>query len=107
MLPTLHPKERAFFVLTEKKTGNYIQLAGARKRLTVEARIKNKKSFQHYRFGRAQKDAEKTYINCKVGPINVIKSQALTLQEATIIFKVFFTSGSLCNEFKLEDISET
>ncbi|MFW6254033.1 MAG: hypothetical protein ACOC41_03795 [Chitinivibrionales bacterium] len=105
LLDTLHPKHRAFFSLTELYTGCYVQVAGARLRLTVEARKFQSKNFRHYVFGVFPRDERGAYINCRVGPITIYKSQMLVLNDAKKIFLHFLRSGELVDGFDLQDVT--
>jgi hypothetical protein len=62
LLSYLDPKVRSFAIF-EKDDRNYIQCAGAKRGLTVEARLYAKRGkFTHYRFGRGEPVGKKATI---------------------------------------------
>ncbi|MDG5816843.1 hypothetical protein QA601_17230 [Chitinispirillales bacterium ANBcel5] len=105
LLDTLHPKSRCFFSLTEIHTGSYVQVAGARLRLTVEARQYAQNGFRHYVMGDYPRKEDSAYINCRVGPIYVLQSQMLVLDDARRIFVQFLNNAKLIEGFDLQDVT--
>ncbi len=105
LLDTLHPKERCFFSLTDTRTGSYVQVAGARRRLTVEARQCTRTGFTHSVLGRRPRNAKGAHINCRVGPIHLVRSQVLTLDDAKRVFRQFLETGGIPPGYELEDVS--
>ncbi|ALN18604.1 hypothetical protein [Ectopseudomonas mendocina] len=89
------------------KNGSYIQCAGGKKSLVVEARIFNESgSFKHYRFGNTEKSGAHAIIECNCGPITVDKSQVLTMRDARLIIKQFVESnGMALGEYHASDIT--
>lgn len=107
-LSSLDPWSQGFFILSRVDTGEFVQLAGSRGRLTVEAKIHsdNKKVLRHYRLGIGVQKGEQTLIRCVVGPIRVRTDQVLKLESALPIFETFFESGRLPGDYKLDLIEE-
>ncbi|KMQ52237.1 hypothetical protein CHISP_0918 [Chitinispirillum alkaliphilum] len=105
LLNTLHPKRRCFFSLTELLTGSYVQVAGAPLRLTVEARQYRQNGFRHYVMGDYPRKEDSAYINCRVGPIYILQSQMLILEDARRIFVQFLSNAELIEGFDLQDVT--
>ncbi|MFP4164630.1 MAG: hypothetical protein ACLFQB_08720 [Chitinispirillaceae bacterium] len=105
LLDTLHPTDRCFFSLAEVSTGSYVQAAGARLRLTVEARLCEKGGFRHYVLGTNPRNERTAYINCRVGPIHVMQSQMLVLDDARKIFARFLKRAELIKSYDLQDVT--
>ena len=103
VVSNLHPKDRCFFSLTDVDTGSFVQLAGARLRLTVEGRVFSEAGFRHFVFGKPERNDKEAYINCKAGPIHVVQSQVLTLDDGKAIFLYFYKNGRLHNEYELQE----
>ena len=89
------------------KDGSYVQCAGGKTKLTVEARIiKQGGNFKHFRFGKDQLSGRETVIECNCGPIAVDETQALKMKDARLIIKHFVeASGELLSEYEAQDIS--
>lgn len=106
-LSELDPEECSFVVF-DKPDGNYIQCAGAKRGLTVEARVyQTPKKFTHYRFGQGEPTGKKAVIQCSCGPIEVDESQLLQLHDARILMKRFLEEGSFSDQYVATDISKT
>ena len=88
--------------------GSYIQCAGGKKRLTVEARtITTDKNFEHYRFGKSELVNNMESIECNCGPIEVDLSQVLSMKDARIIIREFIENDKkLSNKYIATDITE-
>jgi hypothetical protein len=105
VLDMLHPRDRCFFSLTDTETGSYVQAAGARIRLTVEARQCADEGFTHSVLGRLPRDPGAACINCRVGPITLARSQVLTLEDAKQVFLHFLATGELAQSYEIEDVT--
>ncbi len=95
----------AIFTLDD---GSYIQCAGGKKRLTVEARIIiEDKKFKHYRFGKSELKNDKGIIECNCGPIKVDLTQVLTMKDARILIREFVENNKkLSEKYIATDITE-
>lgn len=101
----LHPVERCFYTLSRSNEESYVQFAGARRRLTVEARIyRDNGEFKHFRLGRIDGEEGRAYINCRIGPIHLSKHQVMNLKEATEIFRRFYEGEDFFEGFTSEEI---
>lgn len=89
------------------RNGSYVQCAGGKKSLVVEARVLNENgSFKHYRLGSAEKTGVNVIIECNCGPITVDKSQVLTMRDARIIIKQFVeNNGLVLGSYHASDIT--
>jgi hypothetical protein len=87
--------------------GSYIQCAGGKKRLVIEARVVNKNgSFNHYRFGANNPTGQPLTIECNCGPITVDESEALTMRDARLIIRHFVeNNGELLGKYNATDIT--
>jgi hypothetical protein len=90
------------------ESGSYVQCAGAKTRLTVEARIvKPNGNFVHYVFGLGDRSGKIEEIECSVGPISVDATQVLTLRDGRKIIRHFVESGGELPEgYDVQDVSE-
>lgn len=94
-LSFLDPIKHSFIILS-LPNGNYVQCAGSKQELTVEARIfSSDNSHSHYRSGKGSLSRQEAVIRCNVGPIFIDASQVLTLQEAEQIMRHFVETGGL------------
>jgi hypothetical protein len=105
LLSYLHPDKRAFAAFT-LAGGGYVQCAGAKRRLTVEARIYVQPDrFAHYVFGRGALTGAHTHIECAVGPIEVDTSQVLEMRSARRIMRHFIETRSLHPDYTATDVT--
>lgn len=104
-ISSLHPKDRCYFSLNNVDTRSYVQLAGARLRLTVESRVYSEKSFRHFVFGRPERNDKEAYINCRIGSIHLVRSQVLTIDDGRSIFLHFYKNGILPNQYELQELT--
>jgi hypothetical protein len=87
--------------------GSYVQCAGGKTELTVEARvIEQGGSFKHFRFGKGKLSGRQVEIECSCGPIKVDETQALKMKDARLIVRHFVESnGELLSGYEAQDIS--
>lgn len=97
------------FTIFTLEDGCYIQCAGGKKRLTVEARIViEDKDFKHYRFGKGGLVNNNEIIECNCGPIKVDLTQILTIKDARILIREFIENNkNLSEKYIATDITET
>lgn len=88
--------------------GSYIQCAGGKKQLVVEARVISENgSFNHYRFGLGNSSGKPQTIECNCGPITVDESEALTMRDARLIIRHFVENkGELLGKYNTTDITK-
>ena len=90
-LAKIHHLHRSFFTLSREQDGSYVQCAGSKKRLTIEARTYSSKTvFTHIVFGRGETSKTKVLIACDCGPLSVFAHEVLTLEDAILVFTAFF-----------------
>jgi len=87
--------------------GSFVQCAGGKTRLTIEARIIGENdTFQHYRFGKGPLTGQQAEIECNCGPILVDRSQVLKMRDARLIIRHFVeTSGGLLPGYEAQEVS--
>jgi hypothetical protein len=85
--------------------GSYIQCAGAKTRLTVEARLISPRGDLHVVFGKGARTGIKEIIACSVGPITVDSSQILQMRDARKLIRHFVERQLLLDSYVAEDIS--
>lgn len=107
LLSYLGPKVSQFAVF-EKPDSSYVQCAGAKRRLTVEARVYNSDGgFVHMVFGRGNLIGNRERIVCDDGPIFVDESQVLQMRHARLIIRPFLEQGVFPEQFEKTDVTDT
>lgn len=107
LLSYLNTKGRSF-VCFQKEDGSYVQCAGSKRRLTVEARIYNEdKSFKHLVFGKGQLKNEKEKVDTTDYHVLVDSSQVLQMRHARLIMKPWLEGEEFPSEFEVTDMTET
>ena len=102
-LSALHPTRMSFMSLTAGD-GSYVQVAGAKLRLTIEARrVQADGSFRHVVLGRPSGPTEEISINYIGGPVTVLRREVLSLTDATLVCRTFFESHTLPVAYVLRD----
>ncbi len=104
LIRNLHPKENAYVILSDSD-GSYVQVAGARLRLTVEFRERSKLGFIHWVLGSGDISDDLDSINCSVGPIEILKHERLCLDDAIRAFGSFLERGTVPASFTRRDDS--
>ena len=105
LLSYLGPKFSDFAVF-EKPDHSYVQCAGAKRRLTVEARVFNPNgSFTHFVLGRGEPSNESELIECSEGAIEVDATQVLQLKHARQIMRKFLEDGEFPTDFVATDVT--
>lgn len=94
------------FTVFTISNGSFVQCAGGKTKLTVEAKIVNPNGHaKHYRFGKGALAGGKTQIECNCGPITVDSSQVLNMKDARLIIRHFVeTSGELLEQYEAQEI---
>lgn len=109
-LDALDPKLRSFVILSSP-SGDYVQTAGARDRLTIEYRRNAGQgpaaSFRHYVLGRTDGGDGLAEIQCSCGPLTVQENEVLNLDDAKRVFRHFYDIGSVPDDFALRDMTAT
>jgi len=105
LLGCLAPERRPAAVFT-RSDGSYVQCAGSKTRLTVEARRLLPDGFQHLVFGRGPKTGTQETVECGVGPIECDSSQVLTMRDARLIIRTFLEQGVLDSRYAAEDVTQ-
>lgn len=59
----------------------------------------------HYVLGAFPRNERKAYINCRVGPITVLKSQVMVLEDARKVFAHFLNNAELIQTLDLQDVT--
>jgi hypothetical protein len=104
---TLHmlgPRGPAFVVLGSSDE-SYVQTAGDRRRLTIEFRQQNVGSYAHYALGRAPLSEAFDRIEYRHGSIKVRTSEVLDLEDALRVFRCFYASGTVPQEYFRHDVT--
>ena len=104
-LLAIHPKTRSFFVLSGRKS--YVQVAGARLRLTIEYRVRKLFSHDHFRVGREPLSGEELSLNYSGGAITVRKSEVLTLEDCLAVFRSFYESEQVPGGYHLRRLDDS
>jgi hypothetical protein len=105
LLSYLDPLKRSYatFGLAD---GSYVQCAGSKTRLTVEARlIEPGGRFHHFVFGRGHPTGVSTEIACAVGPITVDETQVLRMRDARQIIRTFVEQRAFHPRYHAQDVS--
>lgn len=89
------------------KNGSYVQCAGGKRSLVVEARVLNENgSFNHYRFGNGEQSGVQETIECNCGPITADKTQVLAMRDARFIIRHFVeNNGNILGKYHASDIT--
>ncbi len=95
------------FACFEKEDGSYVQCAGGKRRLTVEARIYGEgKSFKHLVFGKGKLKNEEEKVETTDYHVSVDSSQVLQMRHARLIMKPWLEGEEFPPEFKVTDMTE-
>jgi|688.fasta_scaffold17677_8 hypothetical protein len=106
LLSYLNTKGRSFAIFT-KNNGSYVQCAGSKTRLTVEARIYvNEQQFQHFVFGSGPIQNQVDAIATTEYQITVDKSQILRMRDARLIMKPWLEGNDFPAKYTLTNITE-
>jgi hypothetical protein len=106
LLTYLDP-DRASFACFTLPDGSYVQCAGSKRRLTVEARLyEANRQFKHYRFGKGQLLGREERIDCNIGPIHVDRTQILQLRDARTIIKLFIEERRLHPNYVIVELND-
>ncbi|UTW49281.1 hypothetical protein [Bacterioplanoides sp. SCSIO 12839] len=95
------------FTVFTIKNGSYVQCAGGKKRLVVEARVfESSGGYKHYRFGKGQSVGDDEVVECNCGPITTDASQVLTMKDARLIIRHFVeNNGEIISKYYANDIT--
>jgi hypothetical protein len=93
-------------MILEIESGDYIQCAGIKKRLTVETRRYNAdKQFRHMVWGKGSLTGFPEQIECAEGNIEVDRSQVLTMRDARLLIAAFLEGDEVPIRYQRTDIS--
>ena len=102
------------FLILENSKGDYLQCAGNSDAITVELRIYHDyklKKFEHFRIGKEKDtnpfDTNWKQIMCKIGPIEVYHNEILNKQDVSNLYKDFFTTCQISENWSKRNISKT
>jgi len=104
-LNRIDPFSFPYVVLTNENE-DYIQCAGSREEMAIEARFYNNGTFKHFVLGRELMSKVWAKIECKVGPIDVLSHEVMDLNDAIILFKSFFLSGDIPQNYNKRNITK-
>jgi len=85
--------------------GSYIQCAGSKTRLTIEARLIRASGFHHVVFGRGPLIGTTELISCSVGPISVDASQILQMRDARKLIRHFVEHRQFLDSYATTDVT--
>ena len=103
-LEHITPRRPSVFILT-RPDGSFVQTAGSKIRLTVEARYMRPEGFRHLIVGVEEEDKEMTHVAYSCGTLIVQKSELLKLRDAQIIFKAFLRTGQIPMPYVVRDVT--
>lgn len=104
ILNQIDPFSFPYVVLTNENK-DYIQCAGSKNAMAIEARFYNNGTFKHFVLGRELMSKVWDRIECKVGPIDVLSHEVMDLNNAIILFKSFFLTGSIPQNYNKRNIT--
>ena len=100
----------SFLILSAVNGNDHLQCVGNKIGLTVEYREYLNNSFKHFRLGngtgRSPLLNEWFQLECKVGPISILKEELLNAQEVLSIFRSYFQAGLLPTEYVKRNITK-
>lgn len=98
-LKEINPSIKSFFIL-ENESGDLIQCAGTKLRLTIEYKHSNIIS----KLGIEKDNKELISINYSAGPITVQRNEVLTVSDAIKTFESFYKTGKIPNGYILRQL---
>lgn len=105
LLSYLKPDGQSFAAFT-LSDGSYVQCAGRKTRLTVEARVvASRAKFRHYVFGKGAPTGETESIACAIGPIEVDRTQLLAMRDARLLIREFVERRRLHDSYYAQDVT--
>ncbi|MFT5121495.1 MAG: hypothetical protein ACI97B_000119, partial [Verrucomicrobiales bacterium] len=105
LLSGLNVKGRSFIIF-EKEYGDYVQCAGSKKAMTIEARSYNKDgTFRHVVFGFRELDGDEVEIPGNERNHHTDASQVLTLKDARSILQPWLAGYAFPTRFVQTDIT--
>ena len=94
------------FACFERPDGSYLQCAGSKTRLTVEARLfDSPDSFRHFVFGKGDLTNETDFIQTTDFEITVDTSQILKMRDARLIFRPWLMDQGFPDGFTMTDVT--
>ena len=103
-LEHITPRGPSVFILT-RADGSFVQTAGSRIRLSVEARYVRPEGFRHLIVGVEDEDTELTTVVYSCGSLDVQKCEVLRLRDAQIIFDGFLRTGQIPAPYIVRDVT--
>lgn len=105
LLSYLNTNGRSYAIFS-KPDGSYVQCAGSKTRLTVEARLfKSPREYRHYVFGNGPLQNSDDSVMTTEYKVTVDKSQVLQLRDARLIMKTWLESGDFPTRYTLTDVT--
>ena len=90
----ISPRGPSYFILSDD-TGSYVQVAGARLRLTVEYRSNSRFGFRHFVLGREGRPETMSSVNYSGGAISLQLREILSLPAALEVLRTLFLTGDV------------
>ena len=105
LLSYLNPNGMSYAIF-EKPDGSYVQCAGAKRRLTVEARIYDgAERYRHFVFGIGELTGHQEKIQTTQYEIDVDSSQVLQMRHARLILKPWLEGIGFPESFRRTDVT--
>ncbi len=100
----------SFVILGDADSNNYLQCVGSKAGLSVEFRQYIESTFKHFRIGKGKGENpllnEWLSLECKVGPIMILKAELFTKEDVIAIFKEYFQTQTIPIEFTKRNITK-
>jgi hypothetical protein len=100
----------SFVILENADSKNYLQCVGNRAGLSVEYRQYIESTFKHFRIGKGKGESpllnEWFSLECKVGPIMILKAELLTKEDVIAIFQEYFQTQTIHSAFTKRNITK-
>ena len=95
------------FVCFEKSNGSYVQLAGAKRQLTAEARIYDSPTrYRHFVFGKGVIRGSVEKVKTTDYEVEVDESQVLQMRHARLILRPWLEGHDFPDDFTMTDVTE-
>lgn len=98
-LNEINPRVKSFFILTND-SGDFVQCAGAKLRLTLEYKRLQKLNV----LGLDKENKEGISINYSGGAISLQRNEVLTINDAIKVFENFYKTGNVPNSYILRQV---
>ena len=99
-LNEFNPHIKSFFILTND-SGDFVQCAGARLRLTIEyKRLQSELSV----LGLNKENKYRISVNYSGGALSIQRNEVLTIKDAIKVFESFYKSGEIPESYILRQV---